>query len=100
MEITLVEQCFSALTLLVGRQEGHPACKKLSGEVLASEESAVKRVCASVNCCSNFILYSQLVHDSRENMWKSYRPDCRAEQSRPVSESDAHVFTAVVGGDA
>jgi len=26
---------FSALTLLVGLQEGHPACKKLSGEVLA-----------------------------------------------------------------
>ena len=26
---------FSALTLLVGRQEGHPACKKLSGRVLA-----------------------------------------------------------------
>jgi len=25
----------SALTLLVGRQEGHPACKKLSGRVLA-----------------------------------------------------------------
>jgi len=25
----------SALTLLVGRQEGRPACKKLSGEVLA-----------------------------------------------------------------
>jgi len=25
----------SALTLLVGRQEGHPACKKLSGKVLA-----------------------------------------------------------------
>ena len=39
----LVNQCFafsafvfSALTLLVGRQEGHPACKKtLSGGVLA-----------------------------------------------------------------
>ena len=31
-------QCFfafSALTLLVGRQEGHPACKNLSGGVLA-----------------------------------------------------------------
>jgi len=28
-------QTFSALTLLVGRQEGHPACKKLSGGVLA-----------------------------------------------------------------
>jgi len=29
-------QCdVSALTLLVGRQEGHPACKNLSGGVLA-----------------------------------------------------------------
>ena len=26
---------FSALTLLAGRQEGHPACKKMSGGVLA-----------------------------------------------------------------
>ena len=26
---------FSALTLLVGQQEGHPACRKLSGAVLA-----------------------------------------------------------------
>jgi len=26
---------FSALMLLVGRQEGHPACKNLSGGVLA-----------------------------------------------------------------
>ena len=26
---------FSALALLVGRQEGHPACKKQSGGVLA-----------------------------------------------------------------
>jgi len=29
------QSAFSALTLLVGRQEGHPACKKLSGGVLA-----------------------------------------------------------------
>jgi len=29
------ENAFSALTLLVGRQEGHPACKKQSGGVLA-----------------------------------------------------------------
>jgi len=35
---------FSALMLLVGRQEGHPACKKLSGGVLAwlSVRSAVQ----------------------------------------------------------
>jgi len=31
----LLQSAFSALTLLVGRQEGHPACKKLCGEVLA-----------------------------------------------------------------
>jgi len=30
----------SALTLLVGRQEGHPACKKLSGGVLVLERGA------------------------------------------------------------
>jgi len=30
-----VNSAFSALTLLVGRQEEHPACKKMSGEVLA-----------------------------------------------------------------
>jgi len=33
--VTRQLHAFSALTLLVGRQEGHPACKKLSGEVLA-----------------------------------------------------------------
>ena len=33
--MTVVLGAFSALTLLVGRQEGHPACKKLSGGVLA-----------------------------------------------------------------
>jgi len=31
----LLRKAFSALTLLVGRQEGHPVCKKLSGGVLA-----------------------------------------------------------------
>ena len=30
-----VDVAFSTLMLLVGRQEGHPACKKLSGGVLA-----------------------------------------------------------------
>ena len=37
---------FSALTLLVGRQEGHPACKKLSGGVLAWLS-----VCSEVETC-------------------------------------------------
>jgi len=38
MELLLCDNfcfAFGALTLLVGRQEGHPACKKLSGGVLA-----------------------------------------------------------------
>ena len=30
----MIEVAFSALTLLVGQQEGHPVCKKLSGGVL------------------------------------------------------------------
>jgi len=34
-QIILSACAFSALTLLVGRQEGHPACKKLSGGLLA-----------------------------------------------------------------
>jgi len=33
--LLLAAGAFSALTLLVGRQEGHPACKKLSGWMLA-----------------------------------------------------------------
>jgi len=33
--VMLFIAAFSALTLLVGRQEGHPACKKLSGGVLS-----------------------------------------------------------------
>jgi len=38
---------FSALTLLVGRQEEHPACKNLSDEVLVllSVHSEVQIVC-------------------------------------------------------
>jgi len=38
---------FSALTLLVGWQEGHPACKRLSGEILAwlSALSKVQMIC-------------------------------------------------------
>jgi len=35
ISITITITAFSALTLLVGRQEGHPACKKLSGGMLA-----------------------------------------------------------------
>jgi len=31
--VIVTQIAFSALTLFVGRQEGHPACKKLSGGV-------------------------------------------------------------------
>ena len=37
--------CFSALTLLVGWQEGHPPCKKLSGGVLVWLTFAVIKAC-------------------------------------------------------
>jgi len=35
LTVHLALAAFSALTLLVGQQEGHLACKKLSGGVLA-----------------------------------------------------------------
>jgi len=35
IHLALAWLAFSALMLLVGRQEGHPACKKLNGGVLA-----------------------------------------------------------------
>ena len=34
-QILMYSSAFSALTLLIRRQEGHPACKKQSGGVLA-----------------------------------------------------------------
>ena len=42
---------FSVLTLLVGRQEGHPACRKLSGGVLAWL-SVCSEVPLTVSCFS------------------------------------------------
>ena len=44
---------FSALMLLVGQQEAHPACKKLSGGVLAwlSLWSEVQMICIWSTCC-------------------------------------------------
>ena len=37
-----MKHSFSALTLLVGWQEGHPACEKQSGGVLVSVWSEVQ----------------------------------------------------------
>jgi len=43
---------FSVLTLLVGRQEGNPACKKLSGGVLAwLSVSSEVQICISPSSC-------------------------------------------------
>jgi len=44
--VWLDRYAFSASTLLVGWQEGHPACKKLSGGVLAWLS-----VCSEVQTC-------------------------------------------------
>jgi len=37
-----IADTFNALTLLVGWQEGHPACKKLSGGMLAGYLSGAR----------------------------------------------------------
>jgi len=48
--VNLIQVAFSALTLLVGRQKEHLACKILSGEVLAwlSVWSEVQMICTMV----------------------------------------------------
>ena len=40
VNVSYYGSAFSALTLLVGRQEGHPACKKLSGGVMCNTDIA------------------------------------------------------------
>ena len=40
--VRISNSAFSALMLLVGRQEGHPACKKLSGRVLVGYLSGAR----------------------------------------------------------
>jgi len=57
---------FSALTPLVGRQEGHPACKKLNVEVLAwlsvwSEVQMIAYGPADAKCCHPFISCSSKI---------------------------------------
>ena len=42
---------FSALILLVGRQEEHLACKKLTDEVWLSVWSEVRMICVWSSCC-------------------------------------------------
>ena len=51
---------FSALVLLVGWQEGHLACKKLSGEVLASLSvcSEVQMICIWSSWCHSHPIIS------------------------------------------
>jgi len=46
-------RAFSASMLFVGQQEGHPACKKLSGEVMAwlSVWSKVEMICIWSSWC-------------------------------------------------
>jgi len=75
---------FSALTLLVGRQEGHPACKKIWWEwwrwALVSPDgvapSRMVGVSASVNLplfwiCQNAIVFDNAVNAVRMQRWAS-----------------------------
>ena len=57
---------FSALTLFVGWQEGHLACKKLSGEVLAwlsvwSEVQMCKAVTGLATFSARIVIYLMLI---------------------------------------
>jgi len=54
---------FSALTLLVGRQEEHPACKKMSDEMLAllSVWNEVQMICIWSSYCHCHPIISCLI---------------------------------------
>ena len=49
--------CFSVLTLLVGRQEGHPACKKLSGVLAWLSVWSEMQTCIWPSWCHCHLLY-------------------------------------------
>jgi len=54
-------QCFafSALMLLVGQQEGHPACKKLSGEVLVLSGVSCRLAYGTADATATYCLLLQ-----------------------------------------
>ena len=60
-QLTYLHIAFSALTLLVGWQEGHPACKKQSGGVLAwlSAWSEVRLACGPADTTATLCLLLQ-----------------------------------------
>ena len=83
--IIFLAYAFSALTLLVGQQEGHPACKKLSGGVLAwlSVWSEVQTwICSSWCHCHSLSLASV---KSRLVLPFWYRLTCVVPEKGPLN---------------
>ena len=76
---------FSALTLLVGQQEGHPVCKKLSGEVLAWLSVWNKvQTCIWLSWCHCHSLSLALVK-SRLVLPFWYRPTRVVQEKEPLN---------------
>ena len=50
---------FNALTLLVGLQEGHSACKKLSGGMLALLSDVCRLACGPADATATYCLLLQ-----------------------------------------
>jgi len=85
----LLSFAFSALTLLVGRQEEHPACKKLSDEVLVqlSVWSEVQMICiwSSWCHCHPFITCFIKIQNGLNILVPSYPGCCGKEAVKQVS---------------
>ena len=72
-------EAFSALTLLVGRQEGHPACKKLSGMVICLERGAndLHMVESTATSSSLALVKFRMVYLSGDGLPRlSWKKDC------------------------
>jgi len=76
---------FSALMLLVGQQEGHPACQKLSGGVLAW--SSVWDVCVCVCVCGKIgdIHWADIYSASLQLNCKADHPKGKGEGKAKVA---------------
>ena len=81
-----IQYAFSALTLLVGRQEGHPARKNLSDEVLAwlSVWSEMQRL--AYGPADATASPSSLLQKSQNGLSFGYRPTQAVLEKRPLND--------------
>ena len=110
MAILYLTYAFSALTLLVGRQEEHPACKILSGGMLSGARCKFAYGPADA-IATHYLLITRLVPDKIQESRKTvvcvcvcvcvcditYLPN-KEDEKMSINHSESIVVVVVVGG--